>query len=55
MLCKEIITVYCDIHTQHIHTQVGKVNNFLMLKQVVHTAFTVLYRINYGTGDTLKW
>jgi len=55
MLCKEIITVYWDIHTQHICTQVGKVNNLLMLQQAGHVAFTVLNMINYGTGNTQKW
>jgi hypothetical protein len=42
MLFRETVAVYCEDHTEHTDTLgVEKMQNFCMLKQVVHIVTTV--------------
>jgi hypothetical protein len=42
MPSKDIITIFCEKHTKHIHS-VDKVPSFVMLKVVVLVVITVFY------------
>jgi len=42
MLCREIITVYSEIHTKHINTLCGQNVEFLNVKLMVHIVTTGL-------------
>ena len=46
MLYREIIAVYCEIHTEHINTLCGHNVELLNVKLLVHTFTTVLLKVN---------
>jgi len=45
MLCREIITVCCEMHTKHVNTLCGQNVELLNVKLVVHIVTTGLYRV----------